>query len=277
MLAYINWNIDPEIFSLGPLSVRYYGLMWATAFYLGYIVFNKFVKKELLPEGFLDSLTMYMIIGTVLGARLGHCLFYEPAYYLSHPLEMLYIWQGGLASHGAAIGILIALYLFARKQKVPMIYVVDRVVITVALGGAFIRLGNLMNSEIYGVETSLPWGFIFARNNEIFPKHPTQLYEALSYFLIFFILYFYYRKHEGKTNTGFIFGVFLIMLFCARFLIEYVKEPQVEFEKAMALNMGQWLSVPFILAGVFFVVYSYIKPSIFVASEHFKVLKGKGK
>lgn len=264
MLAYIHWNVDPEIFRVGPLAVRYYGLMWALAFYLGYVVFNKFLKKEGLSEGFLDTLTVYMVVGTVLGARLGHCLFYEPAYYLSHPLEILKIWQGGLASHGAAIGILVALYLFARKQKVPMIYVVDRVVITVALGGAFIRLGNLMNSEIYGVETSLPWGFIFERNNEIFPKHPTQLYEALSYFLIFFILYFYYRKQEGKTKTGFIFGVFLIMLFAARFLIEYVKEPQVDFEKTMALNMGQWLSVPFILAGVFFIVYSYLKPNIYI-------------
>lgn len=267
MLAYIHWSVDPEIFSIGPLSVRYYGLMWALAFYLGYVVFNNFVKKEGLKEGFLDSLTMYMVIGTVLGARLGHCLFYEPAYYLSNPLEILKIWQGGLASHGAAIGILVALYFFARKHKVPMIYVVDRVVITVALGGAFIRLGNLMNSEIYGVETSLPWGFIFVRNNELFPKHPTQLYEALSYFVIFFLLYFYYRKQEGKTKTGFIFGIFLILLFAARFLIEYVKEPQVDFEKTMALNMGQWLSVPFILAGVFFVVYSYLKPSVYTPEQ----------
>jgi len=264
MLAYIHWSVDPEIFSIGPLSVRYYGLMWALAFYLGYVVFNNFVKREGLKEGFLDSLTMYMVIGTVVGARLGHCLFYEPAYYLSNPLEILKIWQGGLASHGAAIGILVALYLFARKHKVPMIYVVDRVVITVALGGAFIRLGNLMNSEIYGVETSLPWGFIFVRNNELFPKHPTQLYEALSYFVIFFLLYFFYRKQDGKTKTGFIFGVFLILLFAARFLIEYVKEPQVDFEKTMALNMGQWLSVPFILAGVFFIVYSFLKPNIYV-------------
>ena len=275
MLAYIPWNVDPEIFRVGPLAVRYYGLMWALAFYLGYVVFNKFVKKEGLKEGFLDSLTVYMVVGTVIGARLGHCLFYEPEYYLSHPLEILKIWQGGLASHGAAIGILVALYLFARKQKVPMIYVVDRVVITVALGGAFIRLGNLMNSEIYGVQTSLPWGFLFVKNNELFPKHPTQLYEALSYFLIFFLLYFYYRKQDGKTRTGFIFGVFLILLFTARFLIEYVKEPQVEFEKAMALNMGQWLSVPFILAGVFFVVYSYIKPNIFIPVQEKINKKGK--
>ncbi|MGD9976515.1 MAG: prolipoprotein diacylglyceryl transferase [Bacteroidales bacterium] len=267
MLAYIHWNVNPEIFSLGPLSVRYYGLMWALAFYFGYVVFNKFIKREGLPDGFLDSLTVYMVVGTVIGARLGHCLFYEPNYYLSHPLEILKIWHGGLASHGAALGILVTLFLFSRKHKVPMIYVVDRVVITVALGGALIRLGNLMNSEIYGVTTTLPWGFIFERNHEIFPKHPTQLYEALSYFLIFAVLYSIYIKNNGKTRTGFIFGVFLVTLFAARFLIEYVKEPQVEFEKTMALNMGQWLSVPFIIAGVFFIVYSYVNPKVFVPNQ----------
>lgn len=271
MLAFITWNVDPEIFRLGPLSVRYYGIMWALAFYVGYIIFNRFVKKENLSEGFLDSLTMYMVVGTVIGARLGHCLFYEPEYYLSNPIEILYIWHGGLASHGAAIGILIALYLFARKQKVPMIYVIDRVVITVAIGGAFIRIGNLMNSEIYGVETTLPWGFIFARNGEVVPKHPTQLYEALSYLAIFILLYWLYRKADGKMRNGYIFGIFLILLFGARFLIEYVKEPQVEFEKTMMLNMGQWLSVPFILAGIYFLVYSYLKPSIFIPQPN----KGK--
>lgn len=275
MLAYITWNVNPEIFSIGPFSVRYYGLMWAMAFYIGYIIFNRFVKREHLPEGFLDSLTMYMIVGTVIGARLGHCLFYEPDYYLSNPLEILKIWHGGLASHGAAIGILIALYLFARKYKVPMIYVIDRVVITVAIGGAFIRLGNLFNSEIYGVETTLPWGFIFVRNGEVLPKHPTQLYEALSYTAIFILLYWLYLKADGKLRNGFIFGIFLILLFGARFLIEYVKEPQVEFEKHMMLNMGQWLSLPFIVAGIVFLVYSYIKPSVFIPNENIKPQKGK--
>lgn len=267
MLAYIHWDINPELFSLGPLSVRYYGLMWAMAFYSGYLVFTKFLKREGLPESFLESLTMYMVVGTVIGARLGHCLFYEPEYYLSNPLEILKIWHGGLASHGAALGILTALYLFARKEKMPMVYILDRVVITVALGGAFIRLGNLMNSEIYGVETTLPWGFIFERNNEIYPKHPTQLYEALSYFAIFFVLYTIYRKSNGKLRNGYIFGIFLILLFGARFLIEFVKEPQVEFEKTMLLNMGQWLSIPFILAGIGFLIYSRLKPNIFIPTE----------
>jgi len=257
LLASINWNVDPEIFRVGRFAIRYYGVLWALSFYLGYLIFERFVKKEGLPEGFLDSLTIYMVVGTVLGARLGHCLFYEPDYYLSHPLDILKIWQGGLASHGAAIGIILALYFFSRKQKVSMLYVLDRIVITVALSGFLIRLGNLMNSEIYGVETSLPWGFIFERNKEIFPKHPTQLYEAFVYLLIFFMLYFIYAKSNSKPRKGLLFGLFLTTVFVARFLIEFIKEPQVDFEKTMSLNMGQLLSIPFVVAGIGFIAYSY--------------------
>jgi len=261
ILASIHWNINPEIFRVGGFAIRYYGVLWALSFYLGYLIFDRFVKKEGLPDGFLDSLTIYMAIGTILGARLGHCLFYEPAYYLSHPIDILKIWQGGLASHGAAIGIIIALYLFGRKQKVSVLYVLDRIVITVALAGFLIRLGNLMNSEIYGVETSLPWGFIFERNKEIFPKHPTQLYEAFIYLLIFIMLYFTYYKANAKPRQGLLFGLFLTGVFAARFIIEFVKEPQVEFEKGMSLNMGQLLSIPFVLAGIGFITYSYINRS----------------
>jgi phosphatidylglycerol---prolipoprotein diacylglyceryl transferase len=257
ILASVHWNVDPEIFRIGRFAIRYYGVLWALSFYIGYLIFNRFVKKEGLPEGFLDSLTIYTAIGTVLGARLGHCLFYEPDYYLSHPLDILKIWQGGLASHGAAIGIILALFLFARKHKVSWTYVMDRLVITVALAGFFIRLGNLMNSEIYGVETSLPWGFIFERNGEIFPKHPTQIYEALCYLIIFFALLFIYNKANSKPRTGMLFGIFLVTVFAARFFIESVKEPQVEFEKTMSLNMGQLLSIPLVLAGIVFIVYSY--------------------
>ena len=257
LLASINWNVDPEIFRVGRFAIRYYGVLWALSFYLGYLIFERFVKKEGLPEGFLDSLTVYMVVGTVLGARLGHCLFYEPDYYLSHPLDILKIWQGGLASHGAAIGIILALYFFSRKQKVSMLYVLDRIVITVALSGFLIRLGNLMNSEIYGTETNLPWGFIFERNKELFPKHPTQLYEAFVYLLIFFVLYLIYAKSHSKPRKGLIFGIFLTAVFGARFLIEFIKEPQVDFEKTMSLNMGQLLSIPFVVAGIGFIAYSY--------------------
>ena len=257
ILASINWNVNPEIFRIGSFAIRYYGVLWALSFYLGYLIFDRFVKKEGLPEGFLDSLTIYTAFGTILGARLGHCFFYEPAYYLSHPLDVLKIWQGGLASHGAAVGIITAIFLFSRKWKVSWTYVMDRLVITVALAGFLIRIGNLMNSEIYGVETSLPWGFVFERNGEIFPKHPTQLYEALTYLLIFVVLFFIYVKSNSKPKTGLIFGIFLSSLFFGRFMIEFLKEPQVEFEKTMSLNMGQLLSIPFILAGIGFIAYSY--------------------
>jgi prolipoprotein diacylglyceryl transferase len=256
MLNYIVWDISPEIFSIGPLSIRYYGVLWALSFYLGYIIFERFVKRESLPEGYLDKLTIYMVIGTIAGARLGHCLFYQPAYYLSNPLEILKIWEGGLASHGAAIGIILALYYFSRKTKRPIIYILDRIVIVVALSGVLIRLGNLMNSEIYGVETSLPWGFIFVRDGQLVPKHPTQIYEALSYLVGYIILHTIYIKSNAKPKPGLLFGLFLIFIFATRFVIEFIKEPQVSFEMGMALNMGQLLSIPFIFAGLGFIAWA---------------------
>lgn len=253
LINHIVWDINPEIFSLGPFSIRYYGVLWALSFYLGYIIFERFVKKEHLPEGYLDKLTIYMLIGTVVGARLGHCLFYQPAYYLSNPIEILKIWEGGLASHGAAIGIILSLYLFSRKTKKPLIYILDRIVIVVALAGVLIRLGNLMNSEIYGVETNLPWGFIFKRDGQTVPKHPTQLYEAFSYLLGYIILHVIYLRTNAKPKPGLLFGLFLIFIFATRFIIEFIKEPQVSFEVGMALNMGQLLSIPFIILGVWFI------------------------
>jgi phosphatidylglycerol:prolipoprotein diacylglycerol transferase len=192
----------------------------------------------------------------VIGARLGHCLFYEPGYYLKHPIEILKIWRGGLASHGAAIGILLALWLFVRKYKFSFIWILDRIVVVVALGGAFIRLGNLMNSEIYGVQTSLPWGFVFIRNLEVVPKHPTQIYESLTYFLIFLLLLWLYYRNDGKPRPGLLFGLFLILVFGMRFLIEFIKEDQVAFESGMKLNLGQLLSIPFFLLGIGMLVWS---------------------
>jgi prolipoprotein diacylglyceryl transferase len=223
------------------------------------MLFERFVKKESLPEGYLDSLTIYVAIGTIVGARLGHCLFYEPAYYLANPIEILKIWRGGLASHGAAIGIITALYLFSRKTKRPTIYILDRIVIPVALAGVLIRLGNLMNSEIYGVETSLPWGFKFVRDfpvgtpiEHIPAMHPTQIYEALAYLAGFIILYLIYKKSDAKPRPGLLFGIFLIITFGTRILIEFIKQPQVGFEVNMALNMGQWLSIPLVITGLVF-------------------------
>jgi phosphatidylglycerol:prolipoprotein diacylglycerol transferase len=249
-LLIIPWDPNPEIFRIGSFAIRWYGLLFASCFLFGYLIMRKIFKNEGLGEEILDRLTIYMAIGTIVGARLGHCFFYEPAFYLSHPLEILLIWHGGLASHGAAIGILISLWLFVRKEKKEYFWVLDRIAIVVALSGFLIRMGNLMNSEIYGVETSVPWGFVFLRNNEVVPKHPTQIYEGLSYLLIFFLLYRMYWKEKGKVNQGLLFSILLILVFTARFFIEFLKEPQVNFEAAMKLNMGQLLSIPFIIFGI---------------------------
>jgi len=254
----INWNVNPEIFRIGNFAVRWYGLLFASGFLFGYLIFYKFFKKEGLTVELLDKLTIYMALGVVIGARLGHCLFYEPDYYLRNPIEILKVWRGGLASHGAAIGILLALYLFVRKYKKPYIWILDRIVVVVALGGALIRLGNLMNSEIYGIETNLPWGFVFIRNHEIVPKHPTQIYEALTYFAVFGLLFWIYLKTKGKFRDGTLFGLFLILVFGMRILIEFIKEDQVPFEQGMALNMGQLLSIPFVLLGLL-ILYLYYR------------------
>ena len=268
VLNYITWEVDPEIFKIGFLSIRYYGLMFAAAFFFGYYFMSKIFKREGIPIETLDKLTIYVAVGTILGARLGHCLFYEPSHFLSHPAEIFLPWKGvpftdnfeftgyqGLASHGGALGILLTLILFSRKTKLKFLWILDRVGIVTALGGFFIRMGNLFNSEIYGVKTSLPWGFIFKLRDETVPKHPTQLYEAFSYLAIFILLYWLYRKKYDKLNDGVLFSIFLVLLFTARFLIEFVKEVQENFEEEMFLNMGQWLSIPFIIGGVILYLY----------------------
>jgi len=258
-LQIIPWNVDPEIFRIGNFAVRWYGLLFASGFVIGYYILRKVFKNEGLGDATLDRLTVYVAVGTIIGARLGHCLFYEPTYYLANPVEILKVWHGGLASHGAAIGILLALWLFVRKEKKPFIWAIDRVVIVVALAGALIRLGNLMNSEIYGVETTLPWGFVFLRNGENTPKHPTQIYESLAYLLTFVILLRVYWKNMGKQKPGLLFGLFLVLVFGFRFLVEYVKEDQVAFEAGMKFNMGQLLSIPFIIAGIALLFWAFRK------------------
>ncbi|HOW39988.1 MAG TPA: prolipoprotein diacylglyceryl transferase [Bacteroidales bacterium] len=246
----VPWDVNPEIFRIGSFAVRWYGLLFASSFFFGYIIMNKMFKNEKLGEDVLDRLTIYMAVGTIVGARLGHCLFYEPSYYLKNPLEILMIWHGGLASHGAAIGILLAIWYFARKERKDYLWVMDRIVITVALAGFFIRMGNLMNSEIYGVETTVPWGFVFLRNHEVAPKHPTQIYEAFAYLAIFVLLYKLYWVKKGEHLQGLLFSLFLVLVFTSRFFIEFLKEDQVAFEATMKINMGQWLSIPFIIAGL---------------------------
>jgi len=263
MLNFIVWNVSAEMFSfpdwlplLGGRGVRWYGALFAASFVVGYYIMQKIFEREKIGIKVLDQLSTYMIVATVVGARLGHCLFYEPAYYLANPIEILKVWEGGLASHGAAIGIIIALYFFSRKQQKTIIWTLDRVVIVVALAGFFIRTGNLMNSEIFGHITTLPWGFEFVRASDpalrTDPRHPTQLYEGLFYLATFFFLYrSYFKKDMGQKQPGYIFGIFLIAIFGSRLFIEFLKEPQVGFEANMALNMGQLLSIPFIIGGIF--------------------------
>lgn len=267
-LLAIHWNVDPVIFHIGSYGLRWYSLGFLLAFLLGYWIISKMFKQEHVHEDYLSSLFVYMLVAVLAGARLGHCLFYEPDYYLTsaHWYEIFlpirdgrFVGYEGLASHGAALGILIALWLYWRKYKLNPWWFLDRLVIVVALGGAFIRLGNLFNSEIYGTETTLPWGFIFERNRETVPKHPTQLYESLSYFAIFGVSMWYYKHTKGQFQTGTVFGWWLVALFGARFLIEFVKNDQVDFEAGMALNMGQLLSLPFIVGGLLIAWLSHIK------------------
>lgn len=257
MLNYITWDVSREIFSLGPVVLRWYGLLFAAGFAIGYFIMQKIFRKEGVSEEVLDKLTMYMVVSTVLGARLGHCLFYEPEYYLSHPLEILMVWKGGLASHGAAIGILLGLYFFSKNvSKLPYLWILDRIVIVVALAGACIRFGNLFNSEIYGKVTDVPWAFRFVLSDgpNALPRHPTQLYEAFFCIALFAFLLWYYYKHVTRMKDGIIFSFFLIFLFTFRFFVEFLKAEQVDFEKGMTLNMGQWLSIPFVLIGVFLLI-----------------------
>jgi len=258
ILSYITWDVGPELLNIGPLSVRWYGLLFAMAFIVGFQIMQWMYKRENKPVSDVEQLTIYMIVGTVIGARLGHCLFYNPEYYLANPLEILMVWKGGLASHGASIGILISLYLYTKKKKVSFLWQMDRVVIATALGGSFIRLGNLFNSEIIGKAADVPWAFIFTKVDNV-PRHPTQLYESLGYLIIFLILFFIYKNKYKQLNDGFIFGLFLILLFAFRFFVEFFKENQTGFEEGMAFNMGQLLSVPFVILGVILIVRSLKK------------------
>lgn len=259
ILNAIHWNIDPVMFNIGSFGLRYYSLGFLIAFVLGYYIIYRMFKHEVVNLKYLDSLIVYIFLAVLIGARLGHCLFYEPDYFCTseHWVEIFWPFHNGhftgfqgLASHGAAIGIVTAMWLYWKRYKLNAWWFFDRLVIVVALGGAFIRLGNLFNSEIYGVETTLPWGFVFERNGETVPKHPTQLYESFSYLIIFAVSLWYYIRKKGQFKTGTIFGWWLVALFGVRLLIEFVKNDQVDFEAGMALNMGQLLSIPFIVGGL---------------------------
>lgn len=269
---YITWTANPALYD-GFIQIRWYGLFFAVGFIAGYSMMDRMYRHERLDVKWLDSLFVYVVVAMVVGARLGHCLFYEWDLYSQHPVEILKIWKGGLASHGGAIGILIAIWIYSRRvTRRSMLFTLDRLVVPVALVAALIRTGNLMNHEIYGHETSLPWGFRFIENlpewmagaPPIFspPSHPTQIYEALCYLLLFGLLLYMYWRRNAEEREGLIFGTFLIGTFLSRFLIEFIKNDQVAFEASMTLNMGQWLSIPFIVGGVWLVVRAMMRPRV---------------
>ena len=302
ILNYITWNVDPVLFHLGSLQVRWYGLLWALGFLIGYFIMKRIYQREKMAEDALDKLLIYMLVSTVVGARLGHCLFYEPDYYLSNPLKIFAVWEGGLASHGGAIGILIGLWLYVRSynkskkekndlQHINYIWILDRIVVAVCLVGALIRVGNVINHEIYGTPTSLPWGFVFMRGAEQFcgtvdnytacnawdapcppsewlPCHPTGLYEAFFCLVAMgILLWMYYKRDLGHKQPGLMFGTFLVIIFGSRICIEFLKNVQVEFERNMVFDMGQWLSVPFVLIGIGMIVWSFVNRKKLVANE----------
>jgi len=297
MLAFITWDADPILAHIGPLTLRWYGLLFMSGFVFGTFVLSHIYKSERTSPRWVDVITIYMLAGTILGARLGHVLFYDPGYYLTseHFLEIFKIWEGGLASHGATLGILLATWMFARNNKFDYLWVLDRIVIVVALGGCMIRIGNLMNSEIVGEPTDKPWAFVFVRDADHFkpverplpagavqvaarrvpladgsetyrllpegtpiapdspmavPRHPTQIYEALFCVFLLVLLYGMWNRTKDRTPRGQLFGLFVVLLFSFRFLVEFLKENQESFEDKLPLNMGQILSLPLILVGL---------------------------
>lgn len=280
-LLAIRWDFDPVLFSIGSFDIRYYGLMWAVAILVGAKFFDNFCRREGLPQSVSESIFLYGALATVLGARIGHCLFYDPAEYLRAPWTILTGFRdGGMASHGAAIGLLVGLWLFSRRNRLPYIWSLDRVMIPVGIGGAIVRLGNLFNSEIFGEATSLPWGFEFVRSQkwlrEYAPAavHPTQIYEALCYVATFVLLaWLYYRRDTARRRPGILFGIGLIGVFLTRFFIEFIKTEQEAFERGWTLDMGQWLSIPFIVLGVCMIWRGIARPETAPAADHAKHTK----
>ncbi len=253
-ITMIHWNANPELLDLGWLSIRWYGLLFAAGFFCGFLYMKQVYLREQKPVNDLDTLLLYMMISAVVGARLGHCFFYEPAYYLTHPLEILMVWQGGLASHGGAIGICLGLWLYSSKRPdQPYLWLLDRIAIPTALAGSFIRLGNLFNSEILGTPSNLPWAFVFERFDMI-PRHPVQLYESIAYLVIFGVLATLYRRWGENSPKGMLLGLFLVLVFTARFFLEFMKLRQADYGQDLPLSVGQLLSIPAVLLGVYLIV-----------------------
>lgn len=251
-MEHLVWDINPELFRIGSFGPRYYGLMFALGFLVGYHITRRIFLEEGKAEDDLSSLLFHIMAGTIIGARLGHCLFYEPAYYLSNPIEILKVWKGGLASHGGSLGVAIAIWLYTKKHPdQPYLWLTDRLTLGVAFTAACIRIGNFFNSEIIGKPSELPWAIIFSKIDSV-PRHPAMLYESLAYLTIFIVLLVSQKKKIPHLVPGRQVGILLLGAFTARFFIEFVKENQVAFESGMTLNMGQLLSIPFIIIGILF-------------------------
>lgn len=263
-LLYILWNPDLEIFRIGNFAIRWYSTCWLIGLALAYFIVKWLYKDQKVKDAYFDPLFMYCFLGILIGARLGHCLFYQPEYFLSswtHVVEMFlpihqmadgswkFTGYEGLASHGGTLGLMIALYLYYRRTHMNLWHVLDDIAIATPITACFIRLGNLMNSEIIGTPTNVPWAFIFERV-DMTPRHPGQLYEAIAYFFFFFVMLHFYKRTSKKVGTGFYFGLCLTLIFTFRFFIEYTKDIQVDFESGMIFNMGQLLSIPFIILGI---------------------------
>ena len=263
-LLYILWNPNLVAFHLGPMSIRWYSLCWLLGLASAYFIVKRLYKEQKIKPELFDPLFIYCFVGILIGARLGHCLFYEPDYFLSsgkHIVEMIlpihfmadgswkFTGYEGLASHGGTIGLIIALWFYVRRTKINIWRVLDNVAIATPVTACFIRLGNLMNSEIIGKATDVPWAFIFERV-DMTPRHPGQLYEAIAYAIFFFVGWYFYRKKPQRVGTGFFFGLCITLIFTARFFIEFTKDIQKDFEASMLLNMGQLLSIPFVIIGI---------------------------
>ncbi len=255
-MEHFIWNVDPNIVELGSIQLRWYGLLFVGSFFLGLMILNKIYKRESKDPAVLDNLLIYIMVGAVLGARLVHCFFYEPDFYLSHPLEILAVWKGGLASHGGLAGVLIALYLFSKRYNESYTWLLSRITIPGALTAAFVRFGNLFNSEILGKPSELPWAIVFQRVDMI-PRHPVQLYEAFAYLSIFVLLLIIYLKVTPSFATKILPGVFLATLFSARFFIEYAKTRQAAYVTDIPFSTGQMLSLPFILVGIVWIIWAF--------------------
>ena len=258
-MEYFVWNANPIAFSFGPITVFWYGILFATSILLGL----EFMKWAFVIEGkneaTIEPLFLYTVVGIVVGARLGHCLFYDPSFYLANPLKIFAVWEGGLASHGGGLGAIIALYFGAKKYKMDFLWLIDRLIVPTALFGFLVRMGNFMNSEIVGIKTDVSWAIIFARV-DLFPRHPAQLYEAFSYLAIFVLLISIYKFSKAKVQPGLLFGIFLTLVFSARFLIEFIKVKQADYDTSfLFMSTGQALSIPFFLVGLGFIIWSLKK------------------